>query len=205
MSDKPAWLKSNYPLLTTAHVNCLTNVHRGRVETLMAVDDLIGTIVARLQANEELTQHRARLHLRQRVPARRASVSAKQQAYEEAMRVPLYVKGPGVAGPATAQQMVVNVDLAPTILELAEATAGLTLDGRSLVPVLADPGFAPWRTYFLIEHDKVSSSPVVDYAAVRSATHLWVEYADGERELYDLATDPHQLTSEHRKPDDTGR
>jgi arylsulfatase A-like enzyme len=97
--------------------------------------------------------------------------------------------------------MVLNVDLAPTILELAEATAGLLADGRSLVPVFQDPGFGPWRSHFLIEHDKVSSFPVTDYAAVRSSQYLWVEYGDGQRELYDLATDPNELTSQHANPD----
>jgi arylsulfatase A-like enzyme len=178
----------------------MTKVHRGRVETMMAVDDLLGTLVAKLQADAELADTVLFFTSDNGFMLGEHRVAAKQQAYEDAIRVPLYAKGPGVSGPVTAHQMVLNVDLAPTILELAQATAGLVVDGHSLVPVLQDPTFGPWRSHFLIEHDKISSFPVTDYAAVRSAQYLWVEYADGQRELYDLATDPHELTSQHANP-----
>jgi len=95
-----------------------------------------------------------------------------------------------------ATQLVANIDLAPTIVELAQATAGITMDGRSLVPILQDPGFAPWRTGFLVEHKQDGVIP--DYNAIRTNQYLWVEYVNGERELYDFATDPWQLTSQHK-------
>jgi arylsulfatase A-like enzyme len=166
----------------------------------MAVDDLIGTIVARLQATGELGNTVLIFTSDNGFMLGEHRLSMKEQAHEEAIRVPLYVKGPGIVGPATAQQLVGNVDLAPTILELAQATAGLTVDGRSLVPVLQNPGFGPWRSHFLIEHDPVAPAPVVDYSAVRSVRYLWVEYTDGERELYDLQMDAPELTSQHKNP-----
>jgi N-acetylglucosamine-6-sulfatase len=164
---------------------------------MMAVDDLIGNVISELQATGEMADTLLVFTSDNGFLLGEHRLTKKHQAFEEAIRVPLYVSGPGVAVQRTATQRVVNTDLAPTILELAQAPAGLPGDGRSLAPILADPGFAPWRSYFLIEHAQVSDSPVTEYAAVRSDQHLWVEYADGQRELYDFTTDLPQLTSQH--------
>jgi arylsulfatase A-like enzyme len=86
--------------------------------------------------------------------------------------------------------LVLNIDLAPTIAGLAGVEAPL-VDGRSLVPLLAAEA-GPWRRDFLVEHLE-GTNPVPTYCAVRSGSHLYVEYRTGERELYDLRTDPFQL------------
>jgi arylsulfatase A-like enzyme len=200
LSDKPGWLTSNFPSLTGSHVNCLTTNHRNAVEAMMAVDDLIGTVVAALQATQELNDTLLVFTSDNGFLLGEHRLNAKQNAYEEALRVPLYVRAPGIAGPQVAAQMTVNVDLAPTIVELAQASAAHTLDGRSFVPLLQNPGLSPWRTAFLVEHKKVSSWPVPDYAAIRDTRYLYVEYKNGQRELYDLATDPHELVSQHNNP-----
>ena len=115
--------------------------------------------------------------------------------------MPLYVRGPGIAGSRTAQQLVVNIDIAPTLVELAGAAAGLSMDGRSLVPILDDPAFTPWRNYVLIEHHKSGGILVPPaYSAVRSSQHKWVEYTNGQRELYKLSADPFELVSQHANP-----
>lgn len=198
VSDKPTWLKNNHSLLKTSHIECLTTIHRDRVEAMMAVDDLIGRIVSELQTLGELAdtvivftsdngylmgEHRA---------------FQKVNPYEESIRAPLYVRGPGVASQQSALQMVTNVDLAPTLVELAQATAGLVTDGRSVVPILRDPGYAPWRSCFLVEHTNAGGNDIIPtYAAVRAGQYKWVEYMSGERELYDLEADPYELTSQH--------
>lgn len=197
VSDKPTWLRNNFPSLTSAHINCLLTTYRNAIETMMAVDDLIGTVVAELQATGELNDTVLVFTSDNGYLLGEHRLNAKQTAYEEAIRVPLFVRAPGMPGPQTAQQMTVNVDLAPTIVELAQATAGLTLDGGSFVPLLQDPGLSPWRTAFLIEHKKISSSVVPDYSAIRDTQYAYGEYRNGQRELYDLATDPSQRVSQH--------
>jgi arylsulfatase A-like enzyme len=97
--------------------------------------------------------------------------------------------------------MVLNNDLAPTILELARAAPPVPMDGRSLTPVLQDTTLA-WRRRFLIEHranDPRAPLDLPDFAAVRTASLLWVEHGEGSgpREFYDLSVDPYQLTSLH--------
>ena len=82
----------------------------------------------------------------------------KRTAYEEAIKVPLVVRGPGTLAGGSAEQMALNVDLAPTIAELAGVTAPTFVDGRSLVPLLGGaPPSASWRSAFLIEHWSVGS------------------------------------------------
>jgi hypothetical protein len=67
--------------------------------------------------------------------------------------------------------------------------------GRSLLPFFARPGMSLERDV-LIER-----GPGEDpYAAVRTGRYLYVEYASGVRELYDLRRDPHELRSRHASP-----
>src|SRR5690606_3089458 len=68
---------------------------------------------------------------------------AKTLPYEEAIRVPLLVRGPGFPTGATAPQLTANIDLAPTILDLAGVEGSLVADGQSLLPLAADPSPPP--------------------------------------------------------------
>jgi N-acetylglucosamine-6-sulfatase len=73
------------------------------------------------------------------------------------------------------------------------------VDGRSFVPLLR-PGAPPlseWRSAFLSEA-VASKTGRPAYKAVRTSSQLWVEYANGERELYNLTEDPYELQSRHQ-------
>lgn len=60
-------------------------------------------------------------------------------AYEPATHLPLLIRGPGIKPGSSTGELVANIDLAPTILELAGAQADKSIDGRSLVPFMRDP------------------------------------------------------------------
>ena len=114
----------------------------------------------------------------------------KEVPYEEAIRVPLVIRADRIATPATDEHLVANIDLAPTIADVA----GVTLpnaDGTSLVPLLRGET-VPWRTALLIEHVR-GTNPVPTYCAVRTTDRLFVSYETGEHELYDLVADPAEL------------
>jgi N-acetylglucosamine-6-sulfatase len=71
--------------------------------------------------------------------------------YEESVRVPLMIRSPGIAAGTVADEMVVNNDLAPTILDWSNAGAPAYMDGRSLEPLTK--GFEPtWRDAIMVEH-----------------------------------------------------
>jgi N-acetylglucosamine-6-sulfatase len=113
---------------------------------------------------------------------------------EEVLRIPLLIRAPAhVRDPGGRRaQMALNLDLGPTLLELAGLAPPPDLDGRSLVPCLRDPQ-APGRDAWLLEHAREFPYPVPGYRGVRTRRHLYVEY-EGRfaPTLHDLARDPRQ-------------
>lgn len=89
--------------------------------------------------------------------------TSKQHPYETDIHVPFYVRGPGIKGGSVRPEMVSNVDLLPTMLELAGAEIPAFADGRSLVSLLhgdnvAAPAASPaWRQHLLIEYLSVGT------------------------------------------------
>jgi hypothetical protein len=89
---------------------------------------------------------------------------------------------------AKRTNLVANVDLAATILDAANAAPGRRLDGRSLLPFAKDRLRRSGRDILL---------ETTTYSAIRTPRYVFVQHTNGEQELYDLATDPNQLTSLH--------
>lgn len=126
----------------------------------------------------------------------------KRSAYEESIRVPLILRLPGIieAG-STSDELVLNIDLAPTIIDLAlEQAPKSEMHGASLRPLFAEK-LVPWRNAFLYEYWQVNNfwqkagvprSPTI--LAVRTRTHKLITYPDFENwtELFDLEADPYE-------------
>jgi arylsulfatase A-like enzyme len=110
--------------------------------------------------------------------------------YEESIRVPLVIRGPGFPAGREAGQPVSNVDTASTVLEATGARAGLVQDGRPLQPVAQQPGLHRDRPILI---EAWPSREMDGYVGVRAPGWVFVRYASGEEELYDLRADPHQL------------
>src|SRR3546814_11080461 len=93
--------------------------------------------------------------------------------------------------------MVINNDLAPTFAAMAGVTPPGFVDGRSFLPLFSDP-LEPWRQSFGIERRQTETDGLVgaaSFRALRTVDWTYVEYATGEREMYDLKTDPGQLAN----------
>jgi N-acetylglucosamine-6-sulfatase len=197
MSDKPAFLRA-LPPISEEKAEAIEENYRQELESLLAVDEAVVSIVSALRAYGELdntllifTSDNGFFHGEHRMP------SEKMLVYEPSIRVPLIMRGPGVPVGAVRRQLVTNADLAPTILDIADASPTKPQDGRSLLPLLADPGLE-WGRDLLIEGPEGFN--VVSYAALRTYRYVYVEYATGERELYDLQRDPDELDSVHDDP-----
>src|SRR5262249_5247511 len=218
VSAKPAWVQS-WALLTQPQEARMDALYRRRLQSMLAVQDLVEHLLDTLRTTGQL-EHTYIMFASDNgfhMGAHRLH-AGKLTAYEEDIRVPLFVRGPDVPAGRTREELVGNVDLAPTVAELAGASMPNFVDGRSLVPLLWD-GARPerWRGAFLIEQEEthfrrgpaprqVLEPPdqfeqtmaqrgqgVPAYAALRTATHTYVVYANGERELYDLHADPYEL------------
>lgn len=208
LSDKPSWLRSRN-LLTDRQISRIDDLHRKRLQTLLSVDDLIGTLVDALGATGRGTyiffSSDNGFHLGEhRLP------QGKNTAFEEDIRVPLIVKGPGVPEGRTLEHFAMNIDLASTWAEIARAPTPSFVDGRSLLPLLssAPPTVDRWRHMVLIEHytqvrsgRRAQSEAIPEYHALRIKDFSYVEYATGERELYDLRRDPFQLQNIYQSAD----
>lgn len=195
VSDKPVGIR-NRPRLGPAKIRKVREMYQQRLESLLAVDEAVARIVAALRRTRDLddtlivfTSDNGFFHGEHRVP------SGKTLLYEPSIRVPLIVRGPGIRPGLRLGQRVANVDLAPTIVDAAGATAGRVMDGRSLLPLFGNPGMSLGRD-LLVERGPGAGT----FTAVRTAGYLYAEYGNDERELYDLGRDPFQLTSRHRDP-----
>jgi N-acetylglucosamine-6-sulfatase len=196
VSDKPLPI-SNLPLLTDARIAAIDSEYQARLESLQSLDEGIGRIIETLAARGELentyivyTSDNG-YHLGQH-----RLFDGKFEVYEEDIRVPLIIRGPGVQVGATVDQMAVNIDLAPTMARWGQAAPDRVMDGQSLTPLLgAGAETVAWRNDFLVELYRhlppAQNGDVIK--AVRTEHEVYVEYKSGPRELYDLRTDPYQL------------
>jgi arylsulfatase A-like enzyme len=198
VADKPAHIRGKAALTPAAKAH-VTAIYRGRLASLLAVDDLVERLVKTLEETGQLantvilfTSDNGFLLGEHRIP------DNKYYPYEESIRVPLLIRGGGFPAGRTVAQPVSNVDLAPTIVALAGAHAGRGMDGRPLLPLALDPNLAKDRALLIEGYGGSRDRP--SFAAVRDPRWLYVEYATGERELYDLQSDPYQLTSRHKAP-----
>jgi arylsulfatase A-like enzyme len=192
VSDKPAAIRNLTPI-PPARINGITENYRQRLESLLAVDEGVRDIVAALQAAGELdrtlivfTSDNGFFHGEHRVR------DGKVRVYEPSVRVPLILRGPGVPAGARRTNLVSNVDLAATILDVANARPGRRADGRSLLPFARDALLRSGRDILL---------ETTTYAAIRTPRYVFVQHTSGEQELYDLARDPNQLQSLHASAD----
>ena len=137
----------------------------------------------------------------------RHRVYQKGAPYEEAQGIPFVVRGPGVQQGVASEELVANIDLAPTIAEWAGVQTPNYVDGRSLTPLLEGAGTS-WRQYLLFEwfHARAPYEELHPYGGVRTAGgEVYLKHDSGEEEYYDLAADPWQLKSAHAAPENSQR
>jgi arylsulfatase A-like enzyme len=214
IEDKPAWLQGYSPSQFDAQeVACIEAVFRGKLESMRSVDDLIGDIVEAIERNGESSQTVIIFTSDNGFLYGQHRLTQKLYAYEEAIRVPLYIRDLTDTRALSEDYAVVNNDLAPTIADLAGAVPGIYVDGRSMLPLFDEVRPASWRKRFLVEH---YFGYVPNYAALRGVTATPILYAEykpaevtgngwggcepGLCELYFLGQDHYQNNSQQDSP-----
>ena len=131
----------------------------------------------------------------------------KRSLYDESLRIPLLVRYPrAIARGRLADELVLNVDLAPTFLDLAGVPAPHEMQGRSWRPLFAARDGAPrppWREAFLAEYFQETGYPQTPtMVAVRTTGAKLIRYTghDDWTELFDLAADPYETRNLARDP-----
>jgi arylsulfatase A-like enzyme len=224
--DKPDSIKLK-PLLTPDQINDIDDLYRKRLQSMQSVDEMIAGMFSTLEVTNQLDNTYIIFtsdngyHLGQH-----RLFAGKSTAYEEDINVPFVVVGPDIpANTVLDGYLVGNVDIAPTIMDMAGVIPPNIVDGRSLLPLFGANPPAPkdWRQAYLLEYYKDSSDdeaasvqlissddssgvleppdfdnmlqtpPTLSYHGLRTDKYLYVEYADGFVELYDMKKDLYQL------------
>jgi arylsulfatase A-like enzyme len=205
ISDKPPWIRK-LPRLSDDKKAKIDNHAEKRAESLQAVDDLVAGVVGKLRDKRVLgntyiffTSDNGFHHGEHRIPGKKA------RPYEEDVRVPLLVRGPGIAAGHQATKLVLNTDYLPTFTDLACPSSrpcntqnhSYVPDGRSLRPVLKGNA-TNWRSAVLLEaHHTPEGEATPASSGIRTSSTKYVEYEGGKRELYFLEHDPYELRNKY--------
>lgn len=140
----------------------------------------------------------------------------KRFMYEESLRMPLLVRYPGGAGPGSVNQdMVLNIDFAPTLLDLAGAPVPRDMQGLSFRPLLGGRTPRQWRSSMYYRYwMHLAHFNIPAHYGVRTRRHKLIHYygqscgAKGaidqattpEWEMFDLEKDPHEVKNVYSDP-----
>lgn len=222
VSDKPRFIREAEPL-SGRDLRIFRTYYQKQLDSMRSVDDGVRRIIATLGRLKRLRntyviflgdngffygEHRL--------------LGGKFLAYEPATLQPLLIRGPGIPQGSHTRELAANIDIAPTLLDLAGAKADRSVDGRSLAPYLEDPERQRTRRPILFEsfvetndvrnRGRASSlrpsprasasilAPPKDYAGIRLGPYKYIAWPSGEKELYHVARDPNELESLHRRP-----
>ncbi len=178
------------PPLSDEEIREIDQYRQDQLESLLAVDEAIETIVEALRQTGKDANTVILYTSDHGVMWGEHRATAKQSQYLESLRVPLVIRYPWAGAARLDEHFVLNIDLAPTIAEIAGATLPAGVDGVSLLPLIADTA-SEWREDFLFElWGNPFEEPIL---GVISNGWSYVRFPTGGGELYNLMDDPYQL------------
>ncbi len=221
-TDTKQWLMRQLSPIDESGAEGIDRVHNERWETLLSVDDYVGEVVSMLESAGQLentyilytSDHGFQLG-QHRLPG------DKRHLYEHDIRIPMVMRGPGIQAGSKVDQAVLNIDVAPTLVDIMTGSVPDDMDGRSFLPLLKGQETSDWRTDFMVSYygqgvapcwlQKCPAPPannfhMIDaknntYSCIRSGfdgspeDKMYCEFADNENfiEYYEHDTDPWQL------------
>lgn len=198
VSDKP-WYIQRRPFYDEERVAEIDERFRDRMRGLRSVDEMVGKVMEAIKETGQLSDTYVVYTSDNGYLMGEHRWEGKSNPYEGSIRVPFIVRGPGVPPGVKRDQMVVNVDWAPSIARWAGVNPPTAVDGRSISPLFAKRPPA-WRERVLLAY----FGDYLPYWGLRTADNkLYVEYESGEREYYDLNEDPYQLDNAYPSMDAT--
>jgi len=179
--------------LDAEEIDYIEQLSVSRSESLLAVDDLVGDLLEELEAAGELDETVFVFASDNGFLLGEHRLRGKIEPYEESLRIPLAIRGPGFAAGAEESRLVANIDFAPTVLALAGGEARHEMDGLALTEAGEDllerrPGLA------------IESYENPSFKGVRTSRFSYFRLGRGI-ELYDLERDPFQLENVLEDPD----
>lgn len=242
VNDKPRFIRQA-PYLSPQEIHTYRVYYQKGLEALRSIDEGVHEIIKSLGAMHRLrntyiifTSDNGFFYGEHRL------TGGKFLAYEPSTHLPLLIRGPGIKPNINTGELASVVDIAPTILELAEVKPDKSIDGRSLVPYMKDPELRTRRPLLFesfVETSDVEQNggatetpayaparaatagassarivgggggpsanasivaPPKDYEGIRLGPYKYIEWPDGEKELYDINKDPYELNNIARSP-----
>ncbi|MGN6258541.1 MAG: sulfatase family protein [Solirubrobacterales bacterium] len=254
VNDKPRFIREA-PYLSPEEIHTYRVYYDKALASLRAVDDGVKTVLDTLGSEHRLrntyvifTSDNGFFYGEHRL------TGGKFLAYEPSTHLPLLIRGPGIKPGTSTGELSANIDIAPTILELAGVTPDKSIDGRSLVPFMRDPSLRTRRPILFesfVQTNDVEENgggppaapaavaagragggasvnerpgwlnrrdrrqqrqwkratakasivaPPKDYEGIRLGPYKYIEWPDGEKELYDINKDPYELNNIVRVP-----
>jgi N-acetylglucosamine-6-sulfatase len=219
LSDKPAWMIATSPARLAISPAWTLIDYPFRQGSLYALDDLVESVVKTLIAKGEIDNTYIIFTSDNGYNLGAHGLIHKMVPYEESIRVPLVIRGPGIAAGSTRSQMILETDIAPTVAQWAGLPIPDDVDGRALQPLLGSTPPSTWRTDFLMQYYSdgkfangvseelppefayLAGQDVPTYSALRNDRYKYVMWTrpfalkkDAHAyELYDLQKDPYEL------------
>lgn len=211
VSDKRSGIR-NQKKLSKKDIRDIDRTYRDRILSVKTMDRHIGMLIRSLKKTGQLDNtyiiftsdngyhlgdHRMK--------------EGKNSPYDTDISLPLGIRGPGIKPGTTIDEITGNIDIAPTIADMAGARMSSDIDGESLLPLARGEDVEQWREYFFVQRGMLSRynlSPTTEpgakgqyeeerrllgFGAVVSDDARYIEYSNGGRELYDIQRDPYQV------------
>jgi N-acetylglucosamine-6-sulfatase len=233
VNDKPRFIREA-PYLSLNDTHAYRVYYQKALASLRGVDDGVKTVLDTLGSLHRLrntyvifTSDNGFFYGEHRL------TGGKFLAYEPSTHLPFLMRGPGIKPGTSTGELAANIDIAPTILELAGVTPDKSIDGTSLVPFFRDPSLRTRRPLLFesfVETNDVEANgggspaqapaytpgpaarqasagvhrggaqasiiaPPKDYEGIRLGPYKYIEWPDGEKELYDITKDPYELNN----------
>jgi len=201
MSGRPRWIQQRQEVAKMsdeAYAERIRNYYR----TLAAVDEGVGRVLKTLEEIGALDNTAIIFCGDNGFFEGEHGMLDKRAAYEESIRIPFVMRYPKLIKPKTViDEMVLNIDVCPTFLDLAGVRAPKGVQGRSFKPLLAGKTTG-WREDWLYEYFRDGNFVTAPMRGVRTKRWKYVEYPElpGAEELYDLKSDPHELKNLAKDP-----
>jgi len=221
--DKPLWLQSTAPQRLLESLAWTPVDYRLRQGSLYALDDLVEAVFRKLEETGQLDNTYVVFLSDNGYNLGAHRLIHKMAPYEESIRIPWVVRGPGIPAGVTRSQTVLITDFAPTVLDWAgidhpaslDGSPSPALDGASLTPLLTSNAPATWRKDFTLQFASdgffngigaeippgvwnFTGMTVPSYVAIRE-NHFklirWDAALGTQWELYDLKNDPYELNN----------
>jgi len=191
--ESDIWIPFTNANYITGQILPMNFMYRNYCETLVSVDEQLGRIIKKLEEMNELDNTVIIYSADNGYFWGEHGNIDKRLAYEESIRIPFIIRYPGlIKDPGRrAKQMALNIDLAPTLLDILNVPIPANMQGMSLKPIILSDK-SKGRESWLYEYCSELTSNVPGITAVRTENYKYIEYQNNAwpSELFDLTKDP---------------